>query len=294
MNPLLDLDARPIIGHRGASGRAPENTLQAFELAIVGGAEALELDVRLSRDGAPVVIHDATLDRTTDRTGPVRAQTLADLRAIDAGYRFTIDQGRTHPFRATGVRIPTLGEVLWAFPQVPVLIEVKEVEVQAAVQRVLLSEGAAERCVVASEHPEALEMFREPPFVCAASGPEIKALYRAVCCGLPTKRVSYRLLSVPEKHGLLTVPTARFITAARRLGCPVHVWTVNDAATAQALWARGVAGIVTNYPDLIKGVSNPPRPRRPPYGFSTGNRTALPHSVHDRRSCGPCRSRAGT
>lgn len=252
MNPLLDLDARPIIAHRGASGRAPENTLQAFELAIVGGADALELDVRLSRDGAPVVIHDATLDRTTDRSGPVRAQTLADLRAADAGYRFTIDGGRTFPFRGTGVRIPTLGEVLWAFPQVPVLVEVKEPEVQAAVQRVLLSEGAAERCVVASERPEALELFREPPFVCAASGPEISALYRTALLRLPKPHVSYRLLSVPEKHRMLTVPTARFVATARQLGCPVHVWTVNDSATARALWARGVAGIVTNLPDTIR------------------------------------------
>ncbi len=252
MNPLLDLDARPIIGHRGASGLAPENTLQAFELAIVGGAEALEVDVRLSRDGAPVVIHDATLDRTTDRTGPVGAQTLADLRAVDAGYRFTTDQGRTFPFRGAGVRIPTLGEVLWAFPQVPVLVEVKEPEVQAAVQRVLRGEGAAERCVVASENPEALELFREPPFVCAATGPEIRALYQTVLLRLPAPRVTYRLLSVPEKHRRLTVPTARFVAAARRLGCPVHVWTVNDAATARALWARGVAGIVTNLPDAIR------------------------------------------
>ncbi|MGH7499099.1 MAG: glycerophosphodiester phosphodiesterase [Gemmatimonadales bacterium] len=252
MNPLLDLDARLVIAHRGASGGAPENTLQAFERAVQEGADALELDVRLSRDGAPVVMHDATLERTTDHTGPVRAQTLADLRSVDAGYRFTPDQGRTFPFRATGVRIPTLGEVLWAFPGVPVLIEVKEPEVQAAVQRVLVTEGATERCVVASEHAEALELFREPPFVCAASGPEISALYRASLLRLGSPPVRYRLLSVPTKHRMLTVPTARFVAAARRLGCPVHVWTVNDTATARTLWSRGVAGIVTDLPKAIR------------------------------------------
>ena len=252
MNPLLDLDARPIIAHRGASGHAPENTLQAFELAAQEGADALELDVRLSRDGAPVVIHDATLDRTTDRTGPVRAQTLADLRSVDAGYRFTPDGGRTFPFRGTGVRIPTLGEVLWAFPGMPVLIELKEPEVQAAVRRVLVTEGATERCVVASEHQEALEQFQAPPFVRAASGSEISALYRASLLRLGVPRVRYRLLSVPVKYRMLTVPTARFVFAARQLGCPVHVWTVNDTATARALWARGVAGIVTDLPKTIR------------------------------------------
>ena len=252
MNLLLDLAARPVIAHRGASGRAPENTLQAFELAAADGADAFELDVRLSRDGAPVVMHDETLDRTTDRTGPVRAHALVDLRATDAGYRFTADGGRTFPFRGTGVRVPTLGEVLWTFPLMPMLIEIKEPEVQAAVQRVLVTEGATERCVVASEHQEALELFRDAPFARAASGAEIAALYRSVLLHRPPRRVPYRLLSVPEKYRFLTVPTPRFVAAARVLGCPVDVWTVNGTATARALWARGVAGIVTDFPDRMK------------------------------------------
>jgi glycerophosphoryl diester phosphodiesterase len=194
------------------------------------------------------VIHDAALDRTTDRTGPVRGQTVADLRMVDAGFRFTTDGGRTFPFRGTGAGIPTLGEVLWTFPGMPMLIEVKEPEVQAAVQRVLVTEGATERCVLASEHREALELFSEPPFARAASGSEISALYRSVLLRLPLPRVSYRLLSVPEKYHMLTVPTSRFVAAARSLGCAVDVWTVNSTATARALWARGVAGIVTDLP----------------------------------------------
>ena len=140
MNPLLDLSARPVIAHRGASASAPENTLPAFELAAQQGADAFELDVRLTRDGAPVVIHDATLERTTSLTGPVRARTLAELRAADAGHWYTPDGGRTMPCRDHGVRIPTLAEVLWAFPAMPVLIEVKEPEVQEAVRRVLVDE----------------------------------------------------------------------------------------------------------------------------------------------------------
>jgi glycerophosphoryl diester phosphodiesterase len=231
MNALLDLDARPVIAHRGASGLAPENTLDAFDLAAKGGADAFELDVRLSRDGAPVVIHDAVLDRTTDRTGPVRAYTVAELRMADAGFHFTTDRGNTFPFRGSSARIPTLGEVLWTFPGMPMLIEVKEPEVQAAVQRVLVNEGATERCVLASEHQEALELFTGPPFTRAASGPEISALYRSVLFHLPLPRVNY--------------------AAARSLGCPVDVWTVNETATARALWARGVAGIVTDLPDRM-------------------------------------------
>src|SRR5580765_3256853 len=100
-NPLLDLSARPIIAHRGASGAAPENTLAAFELAVRQGADAFELDVRLTADGVPVVLHDPTLDRTTDRAGPLAALRVADLKGIDAGARFTLDRGESFPFRAT-------------------------------------------------------------------------------------------------------------------------------------------------------------------------------------------------
>jgi glycerophosphoryl diester phosphodiesterase len=252
VNPLLDLSARPIIAHRGASGYAPENTLPAFELAVQQGAGAFELDVRLTRDGAAVVIHDETLERTTDLTGPVRARTLAELRFADASHRFTPDRGRTFPFRGTGVRIPTLAEVLWSFPAMPVLVEVKEPEVQDAVRRVLLEENAAERCVVASEDERALEAFREPPFAWGASAAEIGALYRAVLFRRALPRPRYRLLSVPVRHRGLPVPTRGFVAAARKLGCPVHVWTVNDPATARRLWARGVAGVVSDLPKTIR------------------------------------------
>lgn len=252
MNPLLDLSARPVIAHRGASAYAPENTLPAFERAVQQGADAFELDVRLTRDGAPVVIHDETLERTTSLTGPVRGRTLAELRAADAGRWFTPDRGRTLPFRDTNTRIPTLAEVLWTFPAMPVMVEVKEPEVQEAVRRVLLEEAATGRCVVASEHLGALESFREDPFACGASGQEISQLYRAAMLRRPLPECRHRLLSVPLRWHGLPVPTRAFIRAARTLGCPVHVWTVNDAATARRLWARGVAGIVTNVPDVIR------------------------------------------
>jgi glycerophosphoryl diester phosphodiesterase len=251
VNPLLDLEARPVIAHRGASASAPENTLAAFELAVQQGADAFELDVRLTRDGAPVVIHDATLERTTSLTGLVRARTLAELRMADAGHWYTPDDGRTMPCRGQGVQIPTLAEVLWAFPAMPVLIEVKEPEVQQAVHRVLVDEDACERCVVASEDDAAIAALRDGPVPCGASAREIAELYRAVLFRRRLPEPRYRLLSVPVRYRGLPVPTRRFVTAARRLGCPVHVWTVNDPATARRLWARGVAGVVTNEPGLI-------------------------------------------
>jgi glycerophosphoryl diester phosphodiesterase len=251
VNPLLDLAARPIIAHRGASAEAPENTLPAFEAAVQRGADAFELDVRLTADGAPVVIHDETLDRTTDRSGLVRSHTLAELRSVDAGARFTADQGQTYPYRGGEARIPTLGEVLWAFPRMPVLLEIKEPVAQEAVRKVLLQEDAAERCVVASEEQAALRLFDEPRFARAASGAEISALYWAGLLGRRPPAAPYRLLSVPERYRGLPIPTRRFVAAARGLGCPVHVWTVDRPAAARRLWRSGVAGIVTNAPRAI-------------------------------------------
>jgi glycerophosphoryl diester phosphodiesterase len=251
VNPLLDPDTRLVIAHRGASAEAPENTLPAFEAAVMRGADAVELDVRLTADGAPVVIHDATLDRTTDRAGPVAALTLAELRGVDAGWHFTPDLGRTHPHRGREARIPTLGEVLWAFPRLSVLVEIKEPAAQDAVRRVLLQEDAAERCVVASEYREALVAFEEPPFARGASGPEIAALYRAALFRRRPAGVGYRMLSVPLRYRGLPVPTGGFVAAARANGCAVHVWTVDSPDTARRLWRRGVSGIVTNVPGTM-------------------------------------------
>jgi glycerophosphoryl diester phosphodiesterase len=157
--------------------------MAAFELAVSQGADAFELDVRLTADGVPVVLHDATLDRTTDRRGLLARLSLAELREVDAGARFTPDRGRTFPFRAAEVRVPTLAEVLRAFLEMPLLVEVKEPAAQEAVRRVLIEESAVERCVLASEQHEALRVFREPPFAVAASSAEIGALYGGCCSG---------------------------------------------------------------------------------------------------------------
>ena len=251
-NRLLDLSARPIIAHRGASGSAPENTIAAFELALAQGADAIELDVRLTADGVPVVLHDATVDRTTSGRGPVGGLTLELVQKLDAGACFTPDRGRSFPFRGVEVRVPTLAEVLRTIRGVSVLVEIKEPAAQEAVERVLREEDAVSRCVLASEHHAALARFRQPTFAVAASGREIGALYRAALFRRIPNRVAYRTLSVPYRHRGLTVPTQRFVRAARALGCPVHVWTVDDPGTAERLWAVGVSGIVTNYPDRIR------------------------------------------
>ena len=247
MNPLLERNRRLVIGHRGACARAPENTMPSFELAVQLGVDALELDVHLSADGQVVVIHDETLDRTCDRRGPVLGRTAAELATMDAGYRFP--SGR---WSGRGVHVPRLAEVLDAWPDMPLLVEIKTGAVQDALAQLLTEMHATERTVVASMRHDAMGRFRGPPFVAGASGRDVQRLYLARLVGRP-RRVPYRLLSVPWRYRGLEVPTRRFIRDAARVDAAVSVWTVDDPALAQRLWARGANGIVTNDPGpLVK------------------------------------------
>lgn len=254
MHSLFDPDARPIIGHRGASGRAPENTLRAFELALEEGADAIELDVHVTADGVPVVIHDPTLDRTTNLTGRVAALPFDRVREADAGARFTPDRGRTFPWRGQGICVPTLAEVLTTFPSVPCIVEIKTVAAGDAVRRTLLEHDAASRCLVMSFQPAALDLFREPPWITGATSPEALRLLSRALLRRPVGEVAFGALSVPERWRGVPVPLGTLAAAARRLGYPVHVWVVNSAERARRLWRRGVAGMVTNYPREMRAL----------------------------------------
>ena len=253
-NILLDPEAHPIIAHRGASADAPENSLEAFRLAREQGCDAFECDVRVTRDGIPVLMHDPVLDRTTDRTGPVAALTLAELRTVDAGAAYLAQDG-SHPWVGKGVRVPTLREVLRAFPEVPILIEIKAREAQDAVAKLLLEERATERCVVASFKPGAMGAFRRPPFLTAANRRDALALYWRVRLGLRSPVPRCLCYAMPYRwKNRIEIPLPCFIAEARRHGRPVHVWTVNDAELAKLLWRRGVCGMITNKPAHLKTV----------------------------------------
>jgi len=244
---LLDLAARPIIGHRGAAAYAPENTMASFHLALEQGADALEFDVRVTRDGEAVVLHDPTLERTTDAVGPIRLHTLKELDQVDAGFRFTPDAGRDYPWRGKGVRIPRLRQVIEDLPAVPLLIEVKEPGAQDAIARVLRETGAAARAVLAGSDWRSLQAFRAPPFHLGASRRDIARLYFR--WGEPDP--ACRCFAVPDRFKFFPVPTRRFVRAAHRRSATVHVWTVDDPAIARRLWANGANGMVTNRPDVI-------------------------------------------
>ncbi|HJQ20256.1 MAG TPA: glycerophosphodiester phosphodiesterase family protein, partial [Gemmatimonadaceae bacterium] len=147
-NPLLDPDARLVIAHRGNRVAAPENTIPALRQALDMGVDALEFDVRMTRDDVAVVIHDATVDRTTNGAGRVDAYDLASLRALDAGAR-CVGAARTH--------IPTLEEVFDAFRDTPLVIEIKELAALDATLALIRRFGVEHRVVVGSAENAVME-----------------------------------------------------------------------------------------------------------------------------------------
>jgi glycerophosphoryl diester phosphodiesterase len=247
MTILLDLEARPVIGHRGAAAYAPENTLSSFRRALDLGADALELDVRLSRDGQVVVHHDPELDRCSNGSGPLQRLSAAELAQLDAGFHFVDAEGK-RPYRGSGVRIPRLGEVIAEFPGVPLLIEVKERQVAEPLAELLAKTGAATRSVVAGSEWRALTAFGHPPFTVGASERDIARLF----FGYARPNPACRCYAVPFRHHGLRIPTRRVVAAAHRRQATVHVWTIDDAGSALEVWRAGGNGIVTNRPDVVR------------------------------------------
>ena len=257
MRTFLDLHTHPVIAHRGASGLAPENTREALQLAVTQGADALEFDVHLAADGVPVLMHDPNLDRTTTGSGLLRTRTAEELGGLDAGYHFTLDRGGSFPWRGRGLGIPTLTEVLESFPRVPLLIELKTVEVAEPVRRLILARNAVDRVAIASFLEAALVPFRTGGFQIGASRRSNLTLWWRAKLGLPAPAGLVGFYAVPYRYrDRITVPTPRFIAAARRAGRPVHVWTVDDPERAVRLWRLGVSGIITNHPAELLEVRN--------------------------------------
>lgn len=253
--PYLQGDRPLVLAHRGGADLAPENTMAAFQNAVDLGVDILELDVHTTADGTVVVIHDESVDRTTDGTGAVHDFTLADLRQLDAGYDFSPDNGQTFPFRGQGIGIPTLEEVFAAFPDMRINVEIKQSDppIEAAVLEVIERAGAQQRVLVGSEYDDVMARFRSlaPDIATSAATNEVRNFYLAQLL-----RVSaiYRPLAdafqVPEYAGSTHVVTPSFVDAAHHHGVKVHVWTVNDAETMQRLLDIGVDGIITDRPDV--------------------------------------------
>jgi glycerophosphoryl diester phosphodiesterase len=241
------------IGHRGAAGHAPENTLPSFRKALELGADVLELDVHATRDGTIVVCHDEALDRTTDGGGGLRGKMYSEVAKLDAGFHWTPD-GKTHPFRGQGVRVPTLLELLESFPGVPLNIEIKQADppIVDLVARMLERAGRTASVHLAAENPAIMEAIRASAWRGATgfSLGDVLAFMDAHANGrLSEYTPPGAALQVPERWREVEVVNRAFVEGAHRCGVEVHVWTVNERADMDRLLALGVDGLVSDYPE---------------------------------------------
>jgi len=248
------------LAHRGASASAPENTLEAFRLAVESGAGGLELDVHLTRDGHVVVIHDPTLNRTTDGSGAVANMTLEELRESDAGHNFSLDSGNVLSYRGLGLRIPTLAEVLREFPGVAVNIDMKADRpgIEAAVLDVLREADAERRALVVSSRRSAVRRFRRISggrISTGASRWETGVFYLLSNLRLGRLlRPAYDALQVPVRHRGIPLVTRRFVISAHERNVRVDAWTINEADEMRRLLDLGVDVIVTDRPETLAEV----------------------------------------
>lgn len=271
------------LAHRGASDMAPENTIEAFRLAVEAGAGGLELDVHMTRDGHIVVIHDATVDRTTSGSGAVSEMTLHELRKLDAGHNFRPDGGPTRPYRGRGVRVPTLGEVLEEFPGVAVNIDIKAGTpgIEETVFGVLREANALRRAIVVSTPHATVKRFRKVSGGHVSTGGskwEIGIFYLLSRLRLERLvRPAYDALQVPLRHRGILVVTPRFVRAAHARGVRVDAWTINQADEMRRLLDLGVDVIMTDRPGTLAEVLN--KSVSDPHAAMSSTMEATPKSV---------------
>jgi glycerophosphoryl diester phosphodiesterase len=252
---------RPLVfAHRGGGALAPENTTEAFDTGLALGADGLELDVRLSRDGAVVVHHDRTLERTTNGRGEVAALTSDELARVDAGYYFR--QAGTYPFRGRGINVPTLSAVLARYRDARIIVELKmnTAQLAAAAIDVVRRAGAVDRVCFGSFGLRVLRAARngEPAIATSAAREEVRwALYRS-WCRWPVRRPAYEGYQAPEWFGRTHVVSRRFVEVAHRANLGVQVWTVDREVDARRLLEWGVDALITDRPDVVVPITRSP------------------------------------
>jgi glycerophosphoryl diester phosphodiesterase len=250
-----------VYAHRGGAALRPENTIAAFDHGLSFGVDGLEFDVHLSSDGVVVVHHDETLERTTGAAGRIADRTADELARLDAGFTFQSgggDSPASFPFRGVGLGVPRLRDVLQRYSTARFIIELKTSEPELARKTVdeVRRASAVERTAVGSFYRRALHAVRtyEPRIPTGASQEETRwALYRS-WIGWPLARTSYREFQVPERLGVNTIVTPRFISHAHRAGLPVKIWTVNTEEDMRRLLAWGADALISDRPDLAVSV----------------------------------------
>jgi len=255
-HPYFDVPHPCVLGHRGAAGHAPENTIVSFRKALELGADMIESDVHATRDGVPVLMHDPHVERTTEGRGLVSSFLLKDLLALDAGYTFG-PEGGDFPFRDQGIRVPTLEQALSEFPDARFNLELKQSSPSLAAEVVRLVASAHERVLLtASEGPaiQAIrtEVARQDVHPALGAGvPDVLAFIESAQQGSePPPDVM--ALQIPTEFAGRPLITEPLLAHAHAHGIAVHAWTINDPEEMRELLSLGVDGLVSDFPERAR------------------------------------------
>lgn len=248
-----------IIGHRGAAGVAPENTVVAIAHGISAGSDAIEVDVHLTSDGHLVTIHDDTVDRTTNGSGPVEVMSLADVKRLDAGHGFTPDLGRTFPFRGRAIRVPTLDEAVDAAGGLPMIVEVKTPRAGPALGEWLRARGNGpgdvDRFIIGGFDRESVTpAATEASWQCATRRDLIPFVLLGKLGLRGPLRPEVDAIMLPIRKGPLRLVTRRFVRQAHERGLGVFVWTVNRPDVMRQLFDLGVDGLISDVPSRVRRI----------------------------------------
>jgi len=251
-------DHTPLVfAHQGGENIRPSNTMEAFRHAVELGADVLDTDMHLTKDGVLILMHDQTVDRTTDGTGAIRDLTLAEIKRLDAGYDFSTDDGQTFPYRGRGLAVPTLEELFKAYPDKRFGIEIKQTEPVETAKRfcALIRQYQMQNSVlVSSFRQENMNEFRKqcPEVATSATEEEVRPFFFASLLGMTRAFTpNFNSLQVPEEAAGFQILTPQFVAAAHERGLPVQPWTINEETDLKRILALGVDGINTDDPDRL-------------------------------------------
>lgn len=245
-----------VFAHQGGEEVWPSNTMLAFENSAALGADVLDTDMHITKDGVLVLMHDQTVDRTTDGSGAIRDLMLAEIKKLDAAYTFSLDDGATYPYRGQGHTVPTLEELFQTFPDKRFGIEIKQTPSEVAVPfcALIRQYGMEDQVLVSSFRQANMDAFRAecPEVATSATEDEVRIFFILNTLRLTAAySPNYHSLQVPEAASGLQLLTPHFVQGAHSRGLAVQPWTINDPGDMQRLIAMGVDGLNTDRPDLM-------------------------------------------
>lgn len=260
----LEFNVPVVLANRGGTTDAPEHTMAAFSKSAELGVNGFAIDIRLTKDEEIILFHDATADRTTDFSGNISEYTLDELKQADAGYMFLDEQG-THPYRNKGEKIITLKELLSAYPQMLIAINLKDSPdtyegslIPSKLWRLLEETGSEDRVIVMSafdEQTDRFNLYAQNKVAIGAGNDEVKKAYASFTSKFGhLYKPRADLFNIPEKMGVFPMNTESFISFLSNLNVSIYYNDVKDKETFEKLIHQGAAGFITDNPKLATEV----------------------------------------